>query len=219
MVALVGSRATSLVAVVAVVALVAGGALVRETRGQAVHSDPPSAGARECAERSGLEVCVLVAYGSALPDLLDEFAPMADLTRGTALAFPDRLVHLPRGIGGDPPPGSAALHLDALGPNSIGQDSVRGALIEFTQTEIVCRDRRDYGGAPDGGLWMVPVTAVLANDGRLDSTLVIGELGRVQSAVDYLESLTVDGLRGWLDEHADRIHSCELGAADYAATP
>jgi len=207
------------VAAAGLVALVAGGVVVRGTGGQAVHSDPAAAGPTVCAEASGLRICVLEAYQAGLPDLTEAFGPLYLLTRGTALELPGELVHLPRGIGGEPPPGAAALHLDALGPNSIGQDSVRGALIEFTQTELVCRDRRDYVDAPDGGLWMVPVTAVLANDGSLDPSIVIGDLGRLQDAVDYLEAMSLEELRAWLDSHADRIVACELDAGDYPIVP
>jgi hypothetical protein len=218
-IALVRGRLSGIVAAVAVVALVAGGSIVRETRGQAVHSDPAAAGPTACSEASGLRICVLAAYEASLPELLDVFAPLYALTRGTALEFPGTLQHLPRGIGDEPPPGSASLHLDALGPNSIGQDSVRGAALEFTQTEIVCRDRRDYADAPDGGLWMVPVTAVLANDGRLDASLVIGELDRLEDAVAVLRDMSTEELRTWLDDHAARILACELDAGDYPIDP
>ena len=96
---------------------------------------------------------------------------------------------------------------------------MRGALLEFTQTEIVCRDRRDYADAPDGGLWMVPVTAVLANEGRLDASIVIGELGRLGDAVASLQAMSADDLRTWLHDHADRIVACELDAGDYPIDP
>jgi hypothetical protein len=217
--AVVGSRLSAVIAAVGVVCLVAGALTVRETRGQAVHSDPDSAGPMTCAEQSGLRICVLEAYGASLPELLDAFGPLYVLTRGTALEFPASLQHLPRGIGDDPAPGSVSLHLDALGPNSIGQDSVHGALLEFTQTEIVCRDRRDYADAPDGGLWMVPVAAVLANEGRLDASLVIGELGRLEAAVAFLQEMSASELRTWLDDHAERIVACELDADDYPIDP
>jgi hypothetical protein len=205
-------------AIVAIAALFAGATIVHGTNGQAVRSDPGSAGPRTC-ERStnGVEVCVLAAYASALPELTARFGKLYGITQGTGLEFPGRLEHLPRGIGGDPPAGSAALHLDALGPNSIGQDSVAAAIVEFVQSEIVCRDNRDYQDTPDGGIWMLPVTALLGADGRLGPALVVGDTARPQQALDTLLAMTDDQLRDWLDAHADAIHECMLGASDYVA--
>jgi hypothetical protein len=213
-----GRVVAAALAIVAVAALYSGASIVHGTNGQAVRSDPDSAGPRTCQRaESGLEVCVLAAYAPALPDLTARFGALYATTQGTALEFPARLEHLPRGIGGDPPAGSAAVHLDALGPNSIGQDSIEASVVEFVQSEIVCRDNRDYQDSPDGGLWMLPVTAVLATDGVLGPALVAGDTSRVQGALDTLRAMPDDQLRAWLDAHADDIHDCMLDADAYAA--
>lgn len=204
-------------AVLALALLFTGGAIVKSTNGQAVHSSPKDAGRYVCQTTSGFKICVLEAFKDGLPALEKKFVPLYETLKPTPLAIPPEIIQLPRGIGDNPPANAASLHMDSLGKNSLGQDYASFALEEFVQTNVVCRNNLDRVDSPDGGIWMIPVVALLANRGRVDSSLVFGQTQALTDAAHRLASLSPGDQRAWISAHSRDISDCKLKQSDYAS--